>query len=72
MSAHSHKRTSSGASKVQNRVYGKPPLRPLLQSEFFCCSQSSGNRKGCNTVHALWVTVSLPSASIFDAAKNKD
>ncbi len=26
MSANSHKRTSSGASEVQNRVYGKPPL----------------------------------------------
>ncbi len=26
MSAFSHKRTFSGASEVQNRVYGKPPL----------------------------------------------
>ena len=26
MSANSHKRTSSGASEVQNRVYGNPPL----------------------------------------------
>ncbi len=25
MSANSHKRTSSGASEVQNRVYGTPP-----------------------------------------------
>ncbi len=31
MSAISHKRTFSGAPEVQNRLYGKPPLKQLME-----------------------------------------
>ena len=35
-SACSHNRTSSGASEVQNRVYGKPPLKQLIRPQEYC------------------------------------
>jgi len=36
MSANSHKRTYSGASEVQNRVYRETPLKQLIRPQEYC------------------------------------
>ncbi len=41
MSAFSHNWTSSGASEVRNRVYGKPPLNPLKSTQESCGSAAT-------------------------------
>ncbi len=51
-SAYSHNRTSSGASEVQNRVYGKPPMKQLIRPQEYC-GTGTGAKDVQKTVEAV-------------------
>ena len=54
------KRTSSGASEVQNRVYGKPPLKQLIRPQEYC-----GTGTGAKDVRKSVRFRTLSSSSIL-------
>ncbi len=58
-SARSHNRTSSGASEVQNRVYGKPPLKQPIRPQEYC-----GTGTGAKDVRKSGRFHTLSSSSI--------
>ena len=60
MSANSHKRTSSGASEVQNRVYGKPPIPPYVRTRRL--GGAEGRRIGAVTSGGYGPSLGAPLA----------